>query len=90
MGHEVFLQLIGRSREVNHRFLLDHYGADYPLDALITSWGRHLQMPAGASPPLNSARTATAEATQLYLRYDGQIGSGTDNHALNVGVRFSW
>jgi hypothetical protein len=26
-------------------------------------------------------------ATQLYLRYDGDIGSGTDNHALNVGLR---
>ena len=37
-----------------------------------------------------SAKTAIAEATQLYLRYDGEIGSGTDNHALNVGVRFSW
>ena len=31
-----------------------------------------------------------AAATQLYLRYDGEIGTGTDNHALNLGVRFSW
>jgi len=37
-----------------------------------------------------SARTKIAEATQLYLRYDGEISSGTDNHTLNVGVRFSW
>ena len=29
-------------------------------------------------------------ATPFYLRYDGEIASGTDNHALNVGVRFSW
>mgnify|MGYP001051372218 CR=1 FL=1 len=43
MSHDVFLQLIGRSREVNHRFLLDHYGADYPLQALIGAWGRHYQ-----------------------------------------------
>lgn len=28
-----------------------------------------------------------ATATPLYLRYDGDIGSGTDNHALNVGLR---
>ena len=31
-----------------------------------------------------------ATAMQIYLRYDGEIASGTDNHALNVGVRFSW
>jgi outer membrane autotransporter protein len=37
-----------------------------------------------------SARTNIAAATQLYLRYDGDIGSGTDNHTLNVGVRLSW
>jgi hypothetical protein len=35
-----------------------------------------------------SATTTLAAATQLYLRYGGEIGSGTDNHALNVGVRF--
>jgi outer membrane autotransporter protein len=37
-----------------------------------------------------SASTTIAEATQVYLRYDGEIASGTDNHAINVGVRFSW
>ncbi|MPZ32065.1 MAG: autotransporter domain-containing protein [Rhodospirillales bacterium] len=37
-----------------------------------------------------SASTTVAAATQLYLRYDGEVGSGTDNHALNVGLRFSW
>ena len=36
------------------------------------------------------ASTTIAAATQLYLRYDGDIGSGTDNHALNVGLRLSW
>ena len=36
------------------------------------------------------ASTTVAAATQLYLRYDGDIGSGTDNHALNVGVRLRW
>ena len=37
-----------------------------------------------------SAATTIAEATQLYLRYDGAVGGGTDNHAVNLGVRFSW
>ena len=50
----------------------------------------------GATPQRDSAvvslRAATeiAAATQLYLRYDGDIGSGTDNHALNLGLRLSW
>src|SRR5438067_10710103 len=37
-----------------------------------------------------SAKTNLAAATQLYLRYDGDIGSGTDNHTVNLGVRVSW
>jgi HAD superfamily hydrolase (TIGR01509 family) len=52
MSREVFLQLIGRSREVNHRFLLDHYGADYPLEALIATWSRHFQTLAATGLPL--------------------------------------
>ena len=37
-----------------------------------------------------SASTNIAAATQLYLRYDGEIGSGSDNHTLNLGLRISW
>ena len=37
-----------------------------------------------------SATTAVTPTTSIYLRYDGEIGNGTDNHALNVGVRISW
>ena len=37
-----------------------------------------------------SAMTNIATATQLYLRYDGELGSGTDNHALTAGLRMSW
>jgi uncharacterized protein with beta-barrel porin domain len=50
----------------------------------------------GATPARDAAvvglqaTTRIAEATQVYLRYDGGVGGGTDNHALNVGVRFSW
>lgn len=52
MSHDIFLQLVGRSHEVNHRFLLDHYGADYPLQALIATWGRHFRALAAAGLPL--------------------------------------
>ena len=37
-----------------------------------------------------SATTSIAAATQLYLRYDGELASGTDNHALTAGLRMSW
>ena len=36
------------------------------------------------------ASAAVTDATQIYLRYDGAVGGGTDNHALILGVRFSW
>lgn len=54
MSHEVFLQLVGRSRETNHRFLLDHYGVDYPLEALIATWGRHFRVLAANGLPLKT------------------------------------
>jgi outer membrane autotransporter protein len=50
----------------------------------------------GATPQPDSAvigfqaSTTVADATRLYLRYDGEIGNGTDNHALNLGLRRSW
>jgi autotransporter-associated beta strand protein len=50
----------------------------------------------GATPLRNAAvvglqATITiAAATQIYLRYDGEIATGTDNHAINVGLRMSW
>ena len=53
-------------------------------------WDADARAQVGARCPGIGSRTAIAEATQLYIRYDGEIGSGTDNHALNVGVRFSW
>ena len=54
MSHEVFLRLIGGSREANQRLLLDHYGEDYPLPALIAAWGRHFQELTAAGPPLKA------------------------------------
>ena len=50
----------------------------------------------GATPPRDSAvlgfqaSTAIADATSVYLRYDGEVGGGTDNHAINLGLRVSW
>ena len=50
----------------------------------------------GATPQRDSAiigflaSTSIAAATSVYLRYDGAIGNGTDNHTLNVGVRMTW
>jgi autotransporter-associated beta strand protein len=50
----------------------------------------------GATPLRDSAvigiaaRTAVAETTQLYLRYTGELGTGADNHTLNVGLRMTW
>jgi outer membrane autotransporter protein len=50
----------------------------------------------GATPARDAAvvglqaTTNIAAATQVYLRYDGGVGGGTDNHAINVGLRMSW
>ncbi|MPZ33582.1 MAG: autotransporter domain-containing protein [Rhodospirillales bacterium] len=50
----------------------------------------------GATPARDSAAigfqasTNVADATSIYLRYDGEVGGGTDNHALNLGLRISW
>jgi len=50
----------------------------------------------GATPQPDSAifsleaKALIGDATKLTLRYDGDIGSGTDNHTLNVGMRFTW
>jgi hypothetical protein len=35
-------------------------------------------------------RKCRHDAAMPHLRYDGEIGGGTDNHAINLGVRFSW
>jgi outer membrane autotransporter protein len=35
-------------------------------------------------------RILTKRDMHFYLRYDGDIGSGTDNHTFNLGVRLSW
>ncbi len=50
----------------------------------------------GASTPTDyaviglSAGAKVADATQAYLRYDGQLASGANNHTLTAGLRMSW
>jgi autotransporter-associated beta strand protein len=36
------------------------------------------------------ADTQVADKLHAYLRYDGEIASGNDNHALTAGLRFAW
>jgi uncharacterized protein with beta-barrel porin domain len=51
----------------------------------------------GAASPLRdsavvgiAANTAIAEAATLYLRYDGNISAGSDNHVFSAGLRMTW
>ncbi len=51
------------------------YGATPQPDAAVVSF---------------RAATSVADSVELYVRYDGEIGSGTDNHAFNLGVRVNF
>ncbi len=50
----------------------------------------------GASPQRDSAvigfsaNATLADNMAIYLRYDGEIASGADNHTLNLGLRYRW
>ncbi|MDP3160262.1 MAG: autotransporter domain-containing protein [Reyranella sp.] len=37
-----------------------------------------------------AANTSIAEAWGLYLRYDGEVGTGVDNHVFSAGLRLNW
>ena len=37
-----------------------------------------------------SAQARIAQNTELYGRYDGEVGAGADNHAFTVGLRVTW
>jgi autotransporter-associated beta strand protein len=51
---------------------------------------------AGAQAPRDgaivglSASTAIAEATSLYLRYDGELAGGNTSHIVSAGLRITW
>jgi len=36
------------------------------------------------------ANTAVGEATNLYIRYDGELAGGNTNHVLSAGMRYVW
>jgi fibronectin-binding autotransporter adhesin len=36
------------------------------------------------------ANTLVADGAQIYFRYDGELGGGSDNHAFTAGVRLTW
>jgi autotransporter-associated beta strand protein/T5SS/PEP-CTERM-associated repeat protein len=67
-----------------------------PITAAFTGAPGNAFTVYGATPQRDAAiigfmaSTSIAAATSVYLRYDGAIGSGTDNHTLNVGVRMTW
>ena len=50
----------------------------------------------GASPQRDSAviglsaNATVADNMAIYLRYDGEISTGADNHTLHLGLRYSW
>ena len=37
-----------------------------------------------------AANTAIAEATSVYFRYDGEVGTGIANHVFSAGLRMNW
>ena len=91
---------IGEDRKLNLDFRLGwmHEFADTgrPITAAFAGAPGNAFTVFAAPPGRNSAvlglsaMANIAAATQLYLRYDGEIATGTDNHAINLGVRFSW
>jgi fibronectin-binding autotransporter adhesin len=91
---------IGDDRKLNLDFRLGwmHEFADTsrPLTAAFAGGLGNAFTVFAASPARNSAvlglsaMANIAATTQVYLRYDGEIATGTDNHAINLGVRFSW
>ncbi|WP_421995168.1 beta strand repeat-containing protein [Reyranella sp.] len=50
----------------------------------------------GATPQRDSAviglqaQTLVADGARLYVRYDGELGGGSDNHAFTAGLRLTW
>ena len=91
---------LGKARTLDLRLRLgwQHEFADTgrPISAAFvavpangfTVWGA----PARRDSAVVGLQVATqiADATELYLRYDGEIAGGTDNHALNLGLRVTW
>jgi outer membrane autotransporter protein len=88
----------GHNVDVDLRFGWVHEYADTgrPLNASFAGAAGSNFTVFGATPQRDSAaigftaRTNIAAATELYARYDGEVGGGTDNHAFNAGLRMTW
>jgi outer membrane autotransporter protein len=87
-----------RSLELALRLGWQHEFADAarPITAAFTGAPGAAFTVYGATPTRDAAivglaaATTLADAMQLYLRYDGMLGAGTDNHAFTAGLRMSW
>src|SRR6185295_481866 len=77
-------------------WLHEYSNTDRPITAAFAGAPAAGYTVYGAAPQRDAAAigfqasTTVATATQLTLRYDGDIGAGTDNHAINLGLRLSW
>ena len=83
MSHDIFLRLIGGSREGNHACLIGHYGPDYPLETLIATWGRHFRELAAAGLPLKPG------ALELLDLLDELRPAAGDRHVVHACARSS-
>jgi uncharacterized protein with beta-barrel porin domain len=87
-----------RTLDLDLRLGWQHELADTarPITASFTGAPFNAVTVHGATPQRDSAavgfqaRTRIAETAQLYLRYDGEVGGGTGNHAFNLGLRLTW
>jgi fibronectin-binding autotransporter adhesin len=77
-------------------WLHEFYDTRRPISAAFAGAPGNAFTAYGATPARDSAvlgfqaSTTIAQATSVYLRYDGEVGGGTDNHAIIAGLRMTW
>ena len=74
---------------MNHRFLLEHYGADYPLEALIATWGRHFRALAAAGLPLKPGALELLDLLDE-LRLPRAIATSTTHATVRRHLLVAW
>ena len=87
-----------RTVDVDFRLGWEHENADTarPMTASFAGAPGQAFTVFGATPQRDSAvlglaaTTHVADTTELYARYDGEVGGGTDNHAFTAGLRMTW
>lgn len=93
-------ELLAKAAEVELQLRLgwqhEHADTARPMTASFAGAAGNSFTVYGASPQRDSATVGFAlqgkvtEMTELYARYDGAVGSGTDNHTFNVGLHLVW